>query len=902
MMRWLESIWRRAKHYRTDADLENEMRVHAEMEMEDLLDRGASEEQAKRAVTIEFGTPQVAIERIRDQEFMTLLEGCYRDIVLGLRALRKNPVFSVTAILTLALGIGVNTAIFSLLYGLVLRGLPTRAPSQLMEVGIASKADDSGIGNPFVTNRMLLAMRRDLTSFSEISGWAMWGVPMEDHQGSLRMYPAALVTGNAFQVIPVRPYLGRLIAPFDDIRGGPSQGWPVVLSYGFWSDQFGKDPEIVGKQIRVSGTLVTVVGVIAPDFKGIRPGTDIKMYLPMYFVNVLAKEDILDVPDSLFGFSAIARLRPEVSGERAATELNRLDRSWMMQFIPVKFQHIPYFDKAYMTSTSARTGVPTYITHTYAKPLFLMEGLVAMVLLLCCVNVGGLMMSKVYTRQREFAVRTALGARPSRLIRQYLAESLAISIAGSALGALLAWRGSEVILNFFRDPMMGQPMEIAPDRSILFFAGGLAIFATLVSGVLPAWRAGHANPGELLKARTTLGGKRHIAGRAFVPIQVAFSLILVALASLLSQSVLKLRSEDTGFDTDHVTIQTSPLSLLNLKGEAQLNLYQAMVDRLNEMPDIRSAAVTSKTPMTGEEVMSRFQPLDSASKDREDFQLAFNDVGPGYFKTMKTPIVAGRAFVKNDRSTNVCILNRSAAAFLFPHQEALGRYVRATDEHDFPQHPECRVIGIAADAKFSDVRQGPPQTIYFPISLQRIDHLGNLVFLMNSPTKQSAIAAFRKVLAERAPTIPLVIFVTLREQMDAALGSEELITLLSNFFGLVALLLSALGLYGLLSASIVQRTGEIGMRVALGANRWLVIRMILREALAMVGVGMAVGAFGLVFVGRLITAMLHGVSAFDPLTLTAVAITLILVSFLAALFPALRAATVDPMEALRVEY
>jgi hypothetical protein len=351
-----------------------------------------------------------------------------------------------------------------------------------------------------------------------------------------------------------------------------------------------------------------------------------------------------------------------------------------------------------------------------------------------------------------------------------------------------------------------------------------------------------------------------------------------------------------------VTIQTSPLFLLKLNGQAKFNLYQRMVDRLNEMPDVRSAAVTSKTPMTGEETMLRFQPLAKHSNGRADFKLAFNDVGPGYFRTMKTPIIAGREFSRNDKSVNVCILNRSAASFLFPHQEALGRSVRAADELEFPRHPECRVIGIAEDAKFSDVRQGPPRTIYFPVSLERIDDLGTLVFLINSENKQSAISAFRKTLAEKAPSVPLVTFVTLREQMDAALGSEELITLLSNFFGLVALLLSALGLYGLLSASVLQRTGEIGMRVALGAGRWLVIRMILREALAMVGLGMAVGAFALIFVGHLITGMLHGISNSDPLTLVAAGIILIVVAFLAALFPAWRAATLDPMQALRVEH
>ncbi|HEX4807885.1 MAG TPA: ABC transporter permease [Bryobacteraceae bacterium] len=902
MKRWLESMRRRSGHFRTNSDLELEMRIHAEMELEDRLATGASQERAKRTVNVELGKSHVAIEKIRDQDFFTFAEGCYRDIVFGFRALRKNPVFAATAILTLALGIGANTAIFSFLYGLVLRGLPTHAPSELMEIGLASRADKSPMDGTFVTNRILNALQRDLTTFSAISGWRTWDALMPDRQGSLRMYTAALVTGNAFQVLPVQPYIGRLIAPFDDPPGGPAQGWPVVLGYRFWVDHFGKDPGIVGKQIRVSGSLVTVVGVIAPEFKGIWPGTDINMYLPMQFANILLKQDVLGGPDSGFGFSAIGRLQPGVPEKRVHAELSRLDHSWIWQFVPVKYQHDPYIEGAYMRIDPARTGVPTYITHVYARPLFLMQGLVAIVLLLCCVNVGGLMMSKAYTRQREFAVKTALGAGTSRLLRQYLAESLTIAIAGSAFGALLAWRGCGVILHFFRDPMMFEPMEVTPDQSTLFFAGALALLTTLVAGLLPAWRAAHTNPGQLLKARTSLSGKRQIAGRTFVPIQVALSLVLVVFASLLSQTVLKLRSEHMGFDMDHVTIQTSPLNLLDLKGEAKLNIYREMVDRLNEMPEVRSAAVTSKTPMTGVEAMSPFQPLGHGSRQSSRFQLAFNDVGAGYFKTMKTPIIAGREFVKGDRASDVCIVNRSAASSLFPHQEALGQYVRALDESQFPHRPECRVIGIAEDAKFSDVWQGPPRTIYFPISSERMDDLGVLVFLINSDTKQSAISAFRKTLAEKAPGVPLVTFVTLREQMDAALGSEELITLLSNFFGFVALLLSALGLYGLLSASVVQRTGEIGMRVALGAGRWVVIRMILREALAMVGVGIAVGWFGLTFITRLTTAMLHGVSAFDPLTLAAVVITLVVVSFLAALFPALRAATVDPMEALRVEY
>ena len=900
LRRWLENIRTRGRHFRSDTDLQDEMRVNLEIDADDRRASGASEEEAKRLARLELGNTGVAIEKIRDGEWITVLEGWFRDIFAGVKALRKSPLFSFTAILTLGLGIGVNTAIFSLLYGLVLRSLPTRAPSELAEIGFASTADYSGVGGT-VTYRMLNALQKELTSFSGISGWDVGGITIEDKQGSLRAYPAGLVTGNAFEVVPMRPYIGRLIAPFDDVRGGSAQGWPVVLSYGFWNDYYGKDPGILGKQIRISGTLATVIGVTPPDFKGVWPGTDIKMYLPIQFANVLLKEDVLNAPDSRYGFAAIGRLQRGTSVAKANAEFARLKTSMLARFIPVKYQHIPFFEGAYTRVVLVAHGLPTYITHTYAKPLYLMQGLVGVVLLLCCVNVGGLMMSKVYSRQREFAVRTALGARAWRLVRQYLTESFVIAIAGSALGALLAWRGCDILLRFFRDPMMGEAMDVHPDRSMLFIAGFLAVLTTLLFGGLPAWRAGRADPGELLKSRTSLGGQRHIAGRMFVPVQIALSLVLVVLASLLSQSVVKLRSEKTGFDTDHVTIQTSPLSMLKLKGEAKLNLYQRMVDRLAEMPGVRSAAVTEKTPMTGEEVTSRFQAVGNGSNQSENVPLAFNDIGPGYFETMKTKIVSGREFVQNDRSLNICILNQSAAAFLFPRQEALGRYVRTMDEHEFAVGTTCRVIGIAEDAKFSDVRQGPPHTIYFPLSLQRIDDRGNLVFLINARDKLAAMTAFRQTLSEFAPTVPLNIFVTLREQMDAALGSQELITLLSSFFGVVALLLSALGLYGLLSASVVQRTAEIGLRVALGADRGSVLRMILREALGMLGWGMLAGGMVLVLIRPFVGAMLHGVSSFDPLTLAGVAIVLIVVTFLAAALPAFRAATFDPIEALRAD-
>jgi hypothetical protein len=280
--------------------------------------------------------------------------------------------------------------------------------------------------------------------------------------------------------------------------------------------------------------------------------------------------------------------------------------------------------------------------------------------------------------------------------------------------------------------------------------------------------------------------------------------------------------------------------------------------------------------------------------------MAYNEVGPGYFRTMKTRILAGREFGVQERRLNVCILNESAAEFFFPHQQVIGRYISKKVSDDFRQAVECQVIGLAEDAKFYDVRQGPPRTIYLPLSTERMDKdLGNLVFLIHSQRKAQAVSAFRQALSEIAPTIPLMIFVTMREQMDAALGSQELITLLANFFGVVALLLSALGLYGLLSASVTQRRGEIGVRVALGATRGNVLRMILREALGLLGLGMVLGTVGVFFGTRFVTGMLYNVSAFDPATLFLVAGTLLVVTLLAAMIPALRAAMLDPVETLR---
>ena len=894
-MTWLKQVLSRK---RQDQGLDVEIALRLDNRIKELTATGMSIEAATASAQSEFGAGTLE-EKAREAWVWRNWEDFAADLRFGLRMLRKNRVLTIVAVLTLALGIGANTAIFTLLYGLVLRSLPASHAGELVKVGMASTAepDDPGVYMPY---RMMRAMEEQQTSFRELSAWSADWVLMRDHEGSIQGYMVGLVSGNAFGLLGMQPYRGRLLAPYDDVRGGPSGGWTVVLSYGFWKDFYGSAEDIVGKQITISDVPATVAGITPPEFQGVWPGENPKMYLPLQFASALQKKDVLEAPDLFFGVATIGRLKPGVAITQAKAELTHMQEGLFAR-IPERFRHDPFFEKAYLTASSARHGLPNYLTHTYAKPLYLMQGLVGIVLLVCCVNIGGLMMARAAARQPEFAVRTALGASSQRLVRQSLTESFVIAIAGSALGGVAAWYGSGLLMRFFRDPMMMEPISVRPDKTVFWLTSLFAVLTTLLFGAFPAWRTARTDPATLMNSRTTVGGRRQIAGKMLVPIQVALSVVLVVAASLLSESVIKLRTEQTGFDLDHVTIQTSPMYVLGLKGEAQLNMYQRMVDRLMEMPAVDASAATSQTPMTGIKITGDFQAVVEGPNPPEDTQMAYNDIGPGYFRVMKTGIVAGREFEKNERQLNVCILNQSAAEFFFPHQQALGRFVRNRVTNEFPQKVECQVIGIAEDAKFYDLRQGPPRTIYLPLSKERIDDLGNLVFLMHTPTKAQAVAAFRKTLAEVAPTIPLVIFVTLREQMDAALGSQELITLLATFFGLLVLLLSALGLYGLLSASVTQRRGEIGVRVARGATPGTVLRMILNEALRLIGWGILLGTVGLFFTTRLVGTMLYKISAFDPLTLAGVAGALTIVTILAALVPALRASKLDPMETLRTE-
>ncbi|HEU0179045.1 MAG TPA: ABC transporter permease [Blastocatellia bacterium] len=902
MLNQLIQLCRRILFYfrrdRFDRELEEEMKFHLEMKAEANLTAGMSMEEAHYAARRRFGNQTFFREISRETWGFRFLETLWQDFRYSVRMLRKSPIFFLTAVLTLAAGIGANTAIFTLLHGLFLRDLPVLRPAELARINLIGPLPGSESAELGIPWRMYQQLHLQQQSFTDLSAWVASRINIRDGEGVLRMYPAIHTTGNAFEVLSVKPYLGRMLTSSDDVRGGSSTGWPAVLSYGFWYERFGGDPQIIGKQIEISNTIVTVVGVTPPEFQGVLPGESTKIYLPLQFLAVLFGKDILDSPTSGLYCRPIGRLKSGINLTQANAEMSVYQPTLIREFLSPDQTPPSFIEKAKLTVSSARTGLGSFLVKQYWQPLILMQCMVAVVLLLCCVNVGGLMMSTVYSRRHEFAVRMAMGAGRWRLTRQYLTESFVIAAAGATLGAAAAWYGIRLLLAFFIDPNRQEGLFIKPDNTSLLITSLFAVLTTLLFGAAPAWHAGRSDPGTLLKSRTTLGGRKRILGRAFVPIQVALSVALVASAGLLSQSLIRIRAEQVGFDIGHITITCSQFYNLPQKGDALLDLYQRMVDRLEQLPGIQSAAATWYTPMTNSMATAVFQATGSSANSREDSRLAWNQVGPGYFRTMQIRILAGREFERNERDRSVCILNKSAASHLFPQQVAIGQYVRSNDPQQFPQEATCRVIGLAEDAKYASAREQAPRTIYFPLNRSSG---GALVFLMRSDYEATAAAAYRRALAEIAPTTALLRFATLQRQMDDSLGQQRLITLMSQLFGGLALFLSALGLYGLLSSSVAQRTGEIGVRIALGAQRGAVLRMILYEALRLLTAGVILGSIALLLTVRLIQGLLYAISPFDPTILFATVGLLGCVILVAAFIPALRAAAVDPIQALRLE-
>ena len=884
---------------RMRTELTREMAAHLEAKTAALLEEGLSPEEAARRARIEFGNTPLLAERSAEIWRWPRLESTWDDLKLALYKLRKSPGYAVVAILTMVIGIGASTTIFTILDAVMLRSLPVQRPSELVSFGIKSPMQPRvGIGIPA---RLADLLRDHSHSYSDVSGWDGSMVAVRDSEGSLRSVDASMVTGNALPMLGLRPHLGRLIEPTDDIPGGPVGGWPVVLNYDFWLTNFHGDLEVIGKPITVSAQPAVIVGVLPASFSGIFIGSPNKLYLPAHFASKLAAtadQDPYLHPESRFEI-ALGRLARGVSLTQANAELASGYASAWRDMIPAPMRDSPFMRGATLVVSPANRGF-SELAVQYGSSLLMLQGVVLLVLLLCCVNLGGLQLARVQRHQQEFAIRNALGAGRTRILRQCLTESFLIAAAGSILAAALAWLATPTLGAFLTPAGSGENSVVRPDASILLLTTLLSVVTTLMFGLLPALQAGGTSPAIVLKGQGTNQRSSNLRRNLLVSGQFALTLVLVFGAGLFTQTLSRLRNNHAGFEPAHILEVCAQFQALHKTPVEIASIYHLMTAKLRTYPGVESAAYTWVTPLTG------FAPklnVHSLAHAEHEHSIAFNEVGDGYFSTIGTRLLAGREFTTDDADRTICVLNQSAAHLFFADAIAIGETLKS-------ENPEakwtavCRVVGIVEDARYSNLRDPAPATVYFPAgapALAQGGYANNFVFFIRSAHDADSMAAYRAALTEYGEGTAYSVFLPLQEQVDQSLGSERLISILSSSFAGVALLLSGIGIFGLLALQVQQRKREIGVRMALGADRASVLRMITKEAMKMIAIGTLVGVIIALTSGVLVRRFLYGVSAANPWIAAASVAILFAVGLAASVIPARRAALLDPMLSLRSE-
>ncbi len=879
---WLRRLWGTFRTAPEDAGMEEELRLHLEIVSDDLQRRGLTPEEAQRQARLQAGGVAQVMEQRRDQRGLPWLEDLLNDARFGARILRRAPLVTAVALLTLTLAIGANSAVFSLLDPLLFRDLPVRDPASLVQFTYQYPRDPP-------LNIFSLAdyeLYRDHNSvFSEMFGLARLTTtarPGEDPIG------AEVVTGNFFQALGVRPALGRVLMSSDDRQGS---GPVAVVSWQYWKKQFNGDARVLGSAIDVEDTRiavpmhVTVVGVAEQEFSGIFFG-----YRPDIWISLSAVPDAIRSRAQL---ALVARLKPDASIEQARAEMRVLDRVR----IDGLAERDPQWRSVVIDLKPARTGLDTPLQQQFGGPLLLLMTMVGGVLLLACVNIGTLLLARGAARQHEMAVRASLGAGRFRIVRQVLTESLVLATMGGILGLVGARFGATTLMRIMisgtRSPGPAPRLDIPLDVRVLAFTIAVTMLAALLFGLLPAISAFVSAPAPTLRQSGAAQSRsRRVFGNALVVAQVAISLALLSVSQLSIAHLRHLRDRSLGFDRQGVLLMSVNTS--RAQSRAQLAaLYRDVVPRLQSIAGVRTVAASGTTPIAPG-AASRFlraEGFDEPARDRS--RVALNWVSPNYFATFGTPLLAGREFRDADfEEPRRVIVNQTLARRYFAGRDPIGRHVWLENERE-----PYEIVGVAGDAKYQDIRLVSPPTLYFVAPMSR----GSTTLSLRTAGNPIGVAAdARRIVTEVLGADSVRRVTTLAEQVDAAVVPERLMAILGGFFGANSALLAAIGLYGLLAYTVARRTKEIGIRMALGATRGDVTRMMLRSGLTLVVAGFVLGV-PLAFWGtRFAATAIEDLSGGMPSIATAV-VAMLVVGALAAFVPARRATHVEPVVALRTE-
>jgi predicted permease len=889
-------------------DLDEEFRLHLDLRRQQQMAAGLPLEAARRAAHRKFGNTT----RIQEKSVMTWgwegIESFLQDAAYGTRALLRSPGITMVALLSLALGIGANTAIFSLLNAVLLRSLPVKEPGRLVLLG---KGDESGIGTTFVDtevysypfyrqlqqkNAVFSGVGAIFSMSSDVHGTLL--SPSGEIGGNDEIIHAQFVSGTYFEVLGVQPQMGRSLTGTDDASEGDH---PVaVISQSFWERNLNRDPNVINRRVKLASTVYTIVGVAPPEFFGTKVGESPDLWLPMSMVRSIHPTWDAYRQNFTQSLNVIGRLNPGVSLDQATANVNLLLQQITQGFSDANLsqKNLDRLHKAHVVLTPMAKGLST-VRGEFSKPLQILMAVVALVLLIACANIANLLLARSTARARELAVRQALGARRSRIIRQLLTESLILSLAGGALGIGFAIAASRFLLHVVSGDFETIPLDISPDLRLLGFTFGITVSTAILFGTVPAFRATRLQLIENLKAGRgpANAGTRNSLGQTLVIFQVALSLVLMVGAGLFLRSLANLNRIDPGFNRENVlrlNIDTVPTGLKD--GDPALKpIYQQIEQRVAALPGVKAdsfSAFTFREGIWSEALLVAGMP------NNENISVAQNVVGNGYFDTMQIPLIAGRTFKSTDTATaqHVAVISEHIAKTLFPPGNPVGMHFGLGDhkpENDF------EVIGIVKDAKLTSLNEKPKYINYLAYTQSNwnygdfeVRYTGDFTALATSV--QDAIHSINR-------HIRIVHVTTLDEQVARSTTSDRLVAQLCAFFGLLAVFLSAIGIYGLMSYVVSRRTNEIGIRMALGAARSNVSWLILREIVFLVAIGIAIGIPITLAGSRFITTMLYGLKGTDPISLALAVAFLLAVAAIAGYLPARRASKVDPMIALRYE-
>lgn len=833
----------------------------------------------------------------------------FQDLRYGVRMLLKAPGFTMVAVLSLALGIGANTAIFSLVDAVLLRSLPVKQPERLVLFG---KAQSIGITTRFPNGSWDLfsypfyeAVRERNQVFSDVTAVQSFPdgvhgfVNLNGSVGEQEAIEAQMVSGTYFSTLGVNALLGRTFTEEDDRIAGAH---PVaMMSHAWWEKSFGRDPAVIGSTITIGQTTYTVIGVTPRDFFGTTVGRSPQLWVPLAMEEQLPpgrKGRNEQLVHSLF---LIARLKDSVTEEQAASEVNLLFKQALQEYAGAEptAERLRDIQTAKIDLTPAGSGV-SELRRQFSLPLQILLAVVGIVLLIACANVANLLLARAVSRVPEFALRLALGAGRARLVRQFLTESALLAACGGIGGILLAQWGGRVLVQMVNTGSEPLTLDLSPDARVLAFMLLISLFSAIVFGTAPALHAGRIDLTSSLKAGkgAVAASSHNLFSKALVVLQVALSLLLIVGAGLFVRTLINLQNVPTGFNKENVYVFQIGTSATGYKEDTQLERVMSEVEESVEaVPGVRAASFSMFLFNQGGWTTRAFTRDDNLSEGR-DRRIANNVVGRDFFTTLGLPVIEGRGFGPQDteKSQKVAVISETMARRFFPNESPLGRrFGLGAREHS----EEIEIIGVARDAKYSSLDEAPMPMAYYPRA-QNIQYLNNFEVSVSSPP-ETVIPAIRRAIKEVNRNLPIDEVATLSEHLDRSLVQQRLIARLSTFFGLTALLLACIGLYGILSYSVARRTGEIGIRMALGARRQDVVWVVLREALALVLIGIIIGLLAALFATQTASSLLFGLRPTDPLTIAAATLLLVAVATSAGYLPARRAARVDPMMALRDE-